>query len=404
MFARALTLAGILGALSAGPAAAAPSTARVSLEPDGSQRSNHSFDPAISADGNLIAYEVLKGDPRADTLRDDVYAYDRRTGATEWISAGPLGLPGDGRSQRPAVSADGRYVAFVSSSTNLVPGDTNGMLDVFVRDRRTGGLERITDPRPGGGSAYGVSLAPGGRLVAFTSLGPRANIGGDGRQDVLLHDRASGETEVVSAARDHTDSHDPSVSAGGRFVAFTFGSHVRVRDRAQGRTEKIPPGPGARDTEPAISASGRFVAFTSVPSTSDFRGSILVHDRETGKAEVASVARDGRRATGSGGPSISAGGRYVAFVSHAGNLVPRDTNGLADVFRRDRRTDTTRRVSVSTDRVQANGGSGDGEYFFSRSAISGRGSYVAFTSNAWNLVADDTNGAWDVFVRGPLAP
>jgi Tol biopolymer transport system component len=106
------------------------------------------------------------------------------------------------------------------------------------------------------------------------------------------------------------------------------------------------------------------------------------------------VASDGTRANGSSfGPSISADGRYVAFKSYASNLVPADTNGVADVFVHDRLTGQTTRVSVASDGTEANGRSDS-----LKVSMSADGRYVAFVSQASNLVPGDTNGDWDVFV------
>jgi Tol biopolymer transport system component len=401
-------------AFAATTAAAAPVTSRVSFELDGSELANPSFNPSISADGNQIAYEVGRGDARSEPPRNDVYLYDRTTGKTEWISAAPLDTPGDGSSEEPSISADGRFVAFSSSSSNLVVGDTNNRSDVFVRDRETGALERISDPRSAGAHAFHPSIATGGRFVAFASDGPRAQLAGKHRREVLVHDRNSGESEVVSRTGPNvpTGSDDPAISAGGRFVAYVFGGQrVEVRDRELDRTEDVA-APGGRQTAPAISASGRFVAFTSDTrrrgTAQDLYvpGDVFVYDQQTGKTQLISVARNGRRGNAvSGNATISPHGRHVAFASRASNLIAHDTNDLTDVFVRDRRANTTRRVSISSARKQANNDSGllrDG-YRYELSMSAG-GRFVAFPSNASNLVQSDTNDASDVFVRGSLSP
>ena len=149
---------------------------------------------------------------------------------------------------------------------------------------------------------------------------------------------------------------------------------------------------------PAISADGRYVAFGSdasnlVPGDTNGTSDVFVRDLRSGTTQRVSVATDGTQANGdSDSPAISADGRYVAFASYASNLVPGDTNGTADVFVRDLRSGTTRRVSVATDGTQANGDSGS-------PAISADGRYVAFESDASNLVPGDTNHCVDVFVR-----
>jgi Tol biopolymer transport system component len=397
----------------ASAATAVAITTRVSLQLDGSQRDHLSYDAAISADGALIAYETVRtvvySDDGYGTAIDEVYAYDRTTGATEWISRGPLGLHGDGSSENVAVSADGRYVAFDSSSSDLVPGDDNGRSDIFVRDRQTGALERIADPRPGGSTCFLPALSRTGRYVAFDCYEPQR-----ARKDVLLYDRGTGRTEVVGPTEWRNYFEPPAVSGGGRFVAFNSGSSIAVRDRALHKTEQISR-PGSLQSGPAISASGRFVAFdadTKRYPDEEFTlpDHVYVRDRETGRTELVSVATNGQRANHfSGGPSISPNGRYVSFASDATNLVPHDTNNVIDVFVRDRQAGTTRRVSISSARTQSNSVSADyesrqGLQGFARSPISARGRFVAFASDADNLVASDTNRLPDVFLRGPLTP
>ena len=404
-------------AVFAASATAAPVTRLASFDVDGSQREDSSSNPAISLDGTVVAYQTFSGDPRGGEVTQEVYAYDRETGATEWISAAPLGLPGNGLSHEPSVSADGRFVAFQSSSDDLVSGDANNRYDVFVRDRRTGQLERISDTRSGGvAHSFRPSISPGGRFVAFDSDGP-------GGARVLVHDRRTGANEVLRGA---SNGVNPSISAGGRFVAYEAGSGIAVRDRRFGFTDGISApvggacaridGPGVHNpsSDPAISASGRYVAFTNDTRTTSAEqdkapGDVFVHDRRTGRTGCVSVNGRGVRGNDlSGGAAISPNGRYVSFASNATNLVRHDTNGTRDVFLRDRQTRTTRRVSISSARNQANGLSGggtfDGAGFPFESAISARGRFVAFPSGADNVVANDDNGRGDVFVRGPLGP
>jgi Tol biopolymer transport system component len=136
-----------------------------------------------------------------------------------------------------------------------------------------------------------------------------------------------------------------------------------------------------------------------VPGDTNGWPDIFVHDRRTGKTRQVSVSSGGKQGNKfSSGPAISADGRFVAFESYAANLVPGDTNGWYDVFVHDRQTGTTRRVSVSSAGVQSNGDSG-----WESVAISAHGRFVAFSSEATNLVPGDTNGVSDVFVRS-LAP
>ena len=151
----------------------------------------------------------------------------------------------------------------------------------------------------------------------------------------------------------------------------------------------------------SISGDGRYVAFESyatrlVHNDTNGERDIFVHDRKTGKTTRVSIRSNGTQGNnGSYDPSISGNGRYVAFESAATNLVQNDTNGMEDVFLHDRKTGKTTRVSK-----RSNGTQGNGESVYV--SISGNGRYVAFESDASNLVKNDTNDDEDVFQRGPI--
>ena len=408
------------------PAWAGGVTERVSVSTGGGQANDGSFDPALSADGRFVAFysrasNLVPGDTNGF---DDVFVRDRRQGRTERVSVGPGGVQGDADSYGlPAISADGRFVAFVSGATNLVPGDTNGFVQVFVRDRQTGTTQRVSvGPRGAKGDAdsFDPAISAGGRFVAFTSWASNL-VPGDTNDttDVFVRDRQTGTTRRVSVGprgvQGDAGSYGPALSADGRFVAFqssatnlvpgdTNGAgDVFVRDRRTRRTERVSVSTGGVQSDrssgsAAISADGRFVAFYSaatnlVPGDTNGAGDVFVRDRRTGRTERASVSTGGVQGDreGSDSPAISADGRFVAFVSWASNLVPVDTL-VGDVFVRDRRAGTTRRVSVGPGGVQGNGTS----YF---PALSADGRFVAFPSIASNLVPGDTNDVFDVFVR-----
>ena len=221
-----LTIAAALGASL--PAWGQGTTKRVSLGPGGVQGNAGSYSPALSAGGRFVAFQswasnLVPGDTNG---RTDVFVHNRRTGRTERVSVGPNGAQGNAGSASPALSADGRFVAFGSDATNLVPGDTNGEADVFVHDRRTGTTERVS-VGPGGGQGNGESFSPSlsadGRFVAFQSYATNL-VPGDtnNTSDVFVRDRGTGTTERVSVRRDgvHDTSDTLTLSADGRFVAF----------------------------------------------------------------------------------------------------------------------------------------------------------------------------------------
>ncbi|MGH2537890.1 MAG: TolB family protein, partial [Candidatus Promineifilaceae bacterium] len=149
-------------------------------------------------------------------------------GQTSLVSIASDGTQGNYDSGLSSVSADGRYVAFTSGASNLVAGDTNGLFDVFVHDRDSGQTSRVSvasDGAEGNGVSDWPSISADGRYVAFQSLA--SNLVGDdtnGYLDVFIHDRDSGQTSRVSVAWDgdegNGDSWEPSISADGRYVAF----------------------------------------------------------------------------------------------------------------------------------------------------------------------------------------
>ncbi|MCI0730039.1 MAG: hypothetical protein L0332_25425, partial [Chloroflexi bacterium] len=348
---------------------------------------------------------------------------DPADGMTSRVSVASDGTQGNEDSYSPSISADGRYVAFSSTATNLVSGDTNGMWDVFVHDRQTGQTTRVSvasDGTQGNDESTGRSISADGRYVAFES---HANnlVSGDtnGSGDVFVHDRETGQTTRVSVASDGTQGNDhsdwPSISANGRFVAFHSIANnlvsgdtndfadVFVHDRETGQTTRVSVASGGTQGDghsswPSISADGRYVTFESFANnlvSGDNNGNwdVFVHDRQTGQTTCVSIASDGTQGNnGSYFSSISADGRYVAFDSDANNLVSGDTNGTLDAFVHDRQTGQTTRVSIASDGTQGNDNS-------SLSSISADGRYVTFSSGADNLVIGDTNGVWDAFVH-----
>jgi Tol biopolymer transport system component len=324
------------------------------------------------------------------------------------------------------VSADGRYVVFSSGATNLVPEDTNGFWDVFVRDRHLGTTERVSVSGDGEQADTGgddPAISADGRFVAFVS-GARYLVPGDtnGLGDVFVHDRTSGATELVSIGAGGSLANDqcmgPSISDDGRFVAFwsaatdlvpgdTNGTYdVFVRDRRLGTTRRVSvatdgsQGNGGSGA-PTISGDGRFVAFWSaasnlVPADTNACMDVFVRDLVSGATERVSVdsqARQANHASGESGISISPDGRFVAFATTATNFLRLDANGIAsDVFVHDRVTGRTELASVD-----ANGVQGDGASY--GPALSGDGRRVAFSSFATNLVPGYTHPWGQVFVH-----
>lgn len=367
---------------------------------------------------------ALEGQPSASA----------RPGRTERVSIASDGTQANNFSFDSAVSADGRYIAFLSNASNLVPGDTNDAYDIFVRDRVTGMTERVSVASDGAeANAYSLtpSLSADGRYVSFYSSASNLVPGGGIWPGVFVHDRATGATQRVSVSSDGTPgnhlSYWPKISGDGRYVAFSSfatdlvpgdtnaASDIYVHDRVNGTTDRVIAG-GIEGNgyafTPSISYDGRYVAFLSaasnlVPGDRNNTVDVFFFDRETQTIERVSVATDGSEqndwAMPVERPILSDDGRYVAFESLASNLVPADANSVdtplygTDIFVRDRVAGTTERVSVAGD-----GAEGRGYVAVGSPAMSADGRLVAFASSAPNLVAGDSNNALDVFVHDRL--
>jgi Tol biopolymer transport system component len=340
---------------------------RVSVGNSGGEGNLESNQPAISADGRFVAFtslasNLVNGDTNATR---DVFVRDAVAGTTIRVSVDSTGNQGDGESSRPSISADGRYIAFQSVASNLVADDTNDATDVFVHDTVGGTTTRVSVDGLGAQSDLGgtaPAISADGRYVAFASLANLVAADTNDATDVFVHDTSEGTTTRVSVDSTGTQANGGSL-------------------------------------EPVMSADSQYVAFTSLASnlvTGDTNDDYdtFVRDRFNGVTTRVSVSGTGTQADkGSFEPAISADGRYVAFQSSASSLVPDDTNGSAvDIFVRDTSADTTTRVSVDNNKNESNNAS----YYPS---ISADGRFVAFMSNATNLVNGDLNGVQDAFVR-----
>jgi Tol biopolymer transport system component len=379
---------------------------------------------SISGDGRFIAFEssasnLVTGDTN---VVPDIFVRDRQDGITLRVSVASNGAQANSHSYDPSISADGRFIAFGSVASNLVTGDTNGVPDIFVRDRQDGITTRVSVASNGAQAnidSYNPSISADGRYIAFQS-GASNLVTGDTNEadDVFVHDRQTGQTRRVSVASNGTQANGssgvPSISADGNYVAFwsdatnlvsgdtNYAWRVFVHNRQTGQTMRVSVASNGTQANgssvyPSISADGRYVAFESdasnlVPSDTNGKYDIFVRDRQVGQTTRISVASDGAQANDSStSASISADGRYVAFWSGASNLVPGDTNGTYDIFVHDRQMGQTTRISVAADGTQA-------DNFSVVPTISADGRYVAFLSSASNLVPGDTNGQRDIFV------
>jgi hypothetical protein len=406
-------------------------TTLVSVNSAGTGTGNHeSLVWDISVDGRFVAFQSDASDLVANDTNgsmSDVFVRDLKTGTTILVSVNRAGTAsGNFSSRQPAMSADGRFVAFASFASDLVANDTNGTENIFVRDLRTGTTALVsvnsTGTDTGDMSSFNPAISADGRFVAFESdASDLVANDTNGTADAFVRDRKTGTTTLVSVNSAGTGSGNREsfvwdISADGRFVAFTsFASDlvtndtndtgdVFVRDLKTGTTtlasvNRAGTGSGNEESlDLAISANGRFVTFVSLASdlvANDTNGGfdVFVHDLKTGTTTLVSVNGAGAGSGFSFNPVISADGRFVAFTSPVGDLVGNDTNGTFDVFVRDLKTRTTTLVSVNS--AGTDGGNG----LSGSPAISADGSCVAFTSSASDLVPNDTNGTLDIFAR-----
>jgi Tol biopolymer transport system component len=420
-----------LGPLHLGPAQGG-ATELVSVDSLEAHAGLPSSAPALSADGQRVVFSTLAPLAAGDANGlSDVYLRDLAAGTTVRISASAAGPEPDGGSFAPALSADGRLCAFASDAENLVPGDDNGVSDVFVKDLQSGALWRVS-VATGGAQADGPSgepaLADGGSAVAFASLA--SNLDGPDQNpswDVFVHDLESGATELVSRSSAGVQAlgkcADAALSTDGALVAFASTADnlvpgdtnaswdVFVRDRAAGTTVRASVGAAGEQGsggsfEPVFAAGGALLAFEGeavglMPEQVLFFSDVFVKDLASGALELVSISTGGVQGNlSSGSPALSTDGRYAAFRSRAENLVPGDGTGPGgwDVFLRDRLAGITVRVSTAP-----SGGDPDGTS--SSPAVSADGGLVAFDSLAENLVAGDANGVQDVFARAePVEP
>ncbi len=401
-------------------------------------------EPSLSDDGRYIAFHsqatnLVAGDTNNFS---DCFVHDNLTGTTVLISLGVAGAQANADCFRPSLSSSGRYVAYVTTATNLVAGDTNGMGDVFRHDRDTD-ADGVFD-EPGAVATIRVSVATGGAQTNGHSRSYESTISDDGDrivfesdatnlvagdtngiQDCFLRIVSAGTTTRLSVSTSGAQStgstSSPAISGNGAAVVLTANSSpgssgltaddtndvpdVFVRDLVAGTTTRVSvSSAGAQGNGSSlwgtISDDGLLVSFESSATNlvaGDVNGTddVFVHDRSSGTTTLANLSSGGAQSNSySSGGTISGNGLFVLFQSAGTNLVGGDGNGDIDVFVRDRLAGTTVRASRAVDGTEGNEASLLG-------AISDDGASVAFISYATNLgPGADTNGFPDAFVRG----
>ena len=367
-------------------------TTRVSVNSRDRQGNEDSQRPDLSGDGQLVVFDsgATNLAPGADANGGlDVFLHDRASGRTTLVSEALNGGAGNAQSFQPVISRDGRYVAFTSDATNLTPGAVSGGRDIFVRDLQTGRTRVVSraapDDHPVGGASNSPSISAHGDYVAFATFASDV-VPGDtnGRFDVFVRDRLLGQTTRVSVNSQGQeavggDSTHPSISSDGEKVAFASDAtnlvsddtndttDIFVHNNRRDRTTRVNVGPGGVQADgqsngpgirggstfgPDISGNGRFVTFDSIATnlvtddtnTCTFAGGpsfpdpgkcpdIFVRDRQRHATDRVSVSATGAQAdSASTDPAINGNGRRVVFFSAATNLIGGDTNTCPPFF------------------------------------------------------------------------
>lgn len=383
----------------------------------------------ISANGRYVVFTSSSSNvvPGASGLQ--VYRHDHSTGVTELVSVDRDGHALASGGFSPTVSADGRYVAYHTFDANIVAGDTNGALDVFVRDMQTGTTALATANASGVISNRGGSLASrnvttalsdDGRYVVFSSVATNLlpdTINSFGQ--VYRKDLQTGDVVRVSVdnlgkpGNDH--SSDAVISGNGQVVAFTsqasnfsplvtnHSTQAYVHDFATGLTtiEAVTtaglPNSFFPSTSPVLSFDGRFVAFETQavmePRDHDsFTWDVYLRDRVARTTKLASLSANTFTFADSRGPTISSDGRYVGFHSIDRIVVPNDTNNQVDIFLYDRDTEGITLVSLNNAGQQTNAGS-------QFPSLSSDGAHVLFLSAATNLVTSPPSTGGQLYLR-----
>ncbi len=381
---------------------------------------------AFSADGATVAFHSSADNllPADDNGVTDVFVWqaDRGLNQTlELVSRGADGGLANGGSLNASVSGDGRWVAFSSTASNLVPDDNNDASDIFVRDRLTAETLRVSiasDGDEGDRGSFQPTISDNGRFIAFTSEATNFSDNEfDELPDLFLHDRSTGETTLINVSttgvRSNADSASAVVSPDGSAVAFYSRAttlepgqeniffDVFVRDLLRVETQLVSaPVDGAADANsfnPSLSSRGQLVAFQSeARNLTDLDGNtfsdIYVMDRFAGSTFIASRRASGTSANaGSFGANISADGTLLAFESAATDLDTLSSGATAGFLAAGDSGGVSRLALVPPAAAPLNGPLLDAR-------LTGDGRFVLLISTATNLVSDDLNGVADAFV------
>jgi len=344
-------------------------TMRISVDSNGQQSNANSINGSITADGRFVVFDSIASNLVEIDANEswDIFLRDRLNETTIRLSEAWQGGDSDGASIDPVISDDGTVVVFSSSATNLVDNDSNQVADIFLVNLLNGSVLRISVNQiqeEANNDSDAPDVSADGRFIVYESNATNlsATVDNNNATDIFLFDSLSGSTEVVSinsvGEQGNGISRNPSVSDDGRFVVFESQSSNLVND----------------DTNNA--------------------SDIFMRDRELGITYRVSVGDNGEQANDSSATAmINAEGTVVVFQSTASNLVENDLNNVRDIFIRDLANMSTSRVNVSSNGDEANAST------YTAPTMDASGRYIAFYSSANNLVDNDNNNAWDIFLH-----
>ena len=341
----------------------------------GASGNGNGQDGEISADGARVVFTSSAALIPGDTNPwSDIYTKDLATGVLTVVSTNSAGQAGNGSFDNPVFSPDGTKVMFGSTSTNLVAGDTNENYDLFIKDLTTGVVTRVSTNAAGEQMQYGggrrAVFSADGTKIAFDGFGPFAPGDTSHAQNVFVKDLTTGAVTLASVT---------SGGVGGMSGSYPYTTYYTA-------------------ILSGFSPDGDKVAFTSsapnlVAGDTNGVDDLFIKTLSSGALTRVSTDSAGNEANGLSAELVfSPDGTKIMFYSAASNLVVSDTNGAGDLFIKDLTTGTVTRVSTTSAGAEANGGSGSGSF-------SADGTKIVFTSSASNLVAGDTNGVADVFIK-----
>lgn len=398
---------------------------QVSVDNQGNVGDGSSKNPSISANGRYIVYHSEAGNLVANDTNNasDIFYHDKKTGATYRITLGSQG-EGNDDSVDPRISDNGRYVVYSSAASNLVEGDTNVKYDIFLFDSKKGATRRVSvgnSGEQGNGGSFIPAISANGRYIVYDSYASNLvaydhNLS----RDIFLFDKKTGKTSMVSVNNAGNPGNDDSSSArisnNGRYIVFhsdaqnlvegdtNNASDIFLHDIKKGTTRLISANSSGSQGNGGsyhahISNNGRYVVYASdasnlVEGDNNNAKDIFLYDTKKGTTRIISNSSFGVQGNStSDNPRISSRGRYIVYASDASNLVEGDNNNFPDVFRFDKKTGLTSRVSVGEGGIEGTGGGS-----FSPD-VSGNGRFVVYESYADTLLEGDTNKNGDIFLK-----